>query len=178
MAVHSIPESSVRRLFSRLTDGYLKNRVLITRGVYLTLILTLIKRIHNSVSEQKAVTRHQAELRDSLNKATGNHESSTGINGASSSGKVQKVEINREFIVNLIRLLRIVIPGWKSKELRLLVSHSVFLVLRTLLSVYVAALDGRLVSSLVRGKGREFLLGLIWWMVVSVPATFTNSMVR
>lgn len=178
MAVHSIPESSVRRLFSRLTDGYLKNRVLITRGVYLTLILTLIKRIHNSVSEQKAVTRHQAELRDSLNKATGIHESSTGINGASSSGKVQKVEINREFIVNLIRLLRIVIPGWKSKELRLLVSHSVFLVLRTLLSVYVAALDGRLVSSLVRGKGREFLLGLIWWMVVSVPATFTNSMVR
>jgi hypothetical protein len=74
-------------------------------------------------------------------------------------------------------LLKIVIPGLRSKELRLLVSHSVFLVLRTLLSVYVAELDGRLVSSLVRGKGRDFLLGLGWWMTVAVPATFTNSMV-
>jgi ATP-binding cassette subfamily D (ALD) long-chain fatty acid import protein len=69
------------------------------------------------------------------------------------------------------------VPGWKSKELRLLISHSVFLVLRTLISLYVAELDGRLVSSLVRGKGRDFLVGLVWWMVVAVPATFTNSMV-
>jgi ATP-binding cassette subfamily D (ALD) long-chain fatty acid import protein len=29
----------------------------------------------------------------------------------------------------------------------------------------------------VRGKGREFLVGLVWWMGVAVPATFTNSMV-
>lgn len=56
-------------------------------------------------------------------------------------------------------------------------SHSVFLVLRTLLSLYVAELDGRLVSNLVRGKGKDFLLGLVWWMIVAVPATFTNSMV-
>jgi ATP-binding cassette subfamily D (ALD) long-chain fatty acid import protein len=33
------------------------------------------------------------------------------------------------------------------------------------------------VSSLVRGKGKEFLTGLVWWMCVAVPATFTNSMV-
>ena len=73
--------------------------------------------------------------------------------------------------------MKIVVPGWKSKELRLLLGHSVFLVLRTLLSLYVAELDGRLVSNLVRGKGRDFLLGLVWWMIVAVPATFTNSMV-
>jgi ATP-binding cassette subfamily D (ALD) long-chain fatty acid import protein len=78
----------------------------------------------------------------------------------------------------LLRLLKIVIPGWRSKEFRLLVSHSVFLVLRTLLSLYVAELDGRLVSNLVRGKGKDFLFGLFWWMIVAVPATFTNSMVR
>jgi len=61
--------------------------------------------------------------------------------------------------------------------LRLLISHSIFLVLRTLLSLYVAELDGRLVSNLVRGKGRDFLTGLVWWMTMAVPATFTNSMV-
>ena len=90
----------------------------------------------------------------------------------------KRVELNREFFKNLLRLLRIVIPGWKSKELRLVISHSFFLVIRTLISLYVAELDGKLVSSLVRGKGREFLLGVVWWMVVAVPATFTNSMVR
>lgn len=85
--------------------------------------------------------------------------------------------MNREFFRNLLRLLKVVIPGWRTKEMRLLVGHSVFLVLRTLLSLYVAELDGRLVSNLVRGKGRDFLLGLVWWMIVAVPATFTNSMV-
>ena len=74
-------------------------------------------------------------------------------------------------------MLRIVIPGWRSKELRLLISHSIFLVLRTMLSLYVAELDGKLVSDLVRGRGKKFLTGLVWWMMVAVPATFTNSMV-
>jgi ATP-binding cassette subfamily D (ALD) long-chain fatty acid import protein len=74
------------------------------------------------------------------------------------------VEINREFFKSLLRLLKIVVPGWRSKKLRLLVSHSVFLVLRTLLSLYVAELDGRLVSNLVRRKGKDSLLGLFWWI--------------
>ena len=93
------------------------------------------------------------------------------------AGQRKKVELNREFFRNLFRLLKIVIPGVRSKEMRLLVSHSVFLVIRTLISLYVAELDGKLVSALVRGKGRDFLWGICWWMIVAVPATFTNSMV-
>lgn len=96
--------------------------------------------------------------------------------GAGEATSRKRIEINREFFKNLLRLLKICIPGWRSKELRLLISHSVFLVLRTLLSLYVAELDGKLVSNLVRGKGREFLVGLVWWMIVAIPATFTNSM--
>ena len=52
-----------------------------------------------------------------------------------------------------------------------------FLVLRTLISLYVPEVDGQLVSSLVKGKGKAFAKGLVWWMIVAVPATFTNSMV-
>lgn len=87
------------------------------------------------------------------------------------------MELNREFFKNLFRLLRICIPGWRSKEFRLLISHSIFLIIRTLISLKVAAMDGALVSSLVRGKGKDFLIGIVWWMVIAVPATFTNSMV-
>ncbi|KAK2781296.1 hypothetical protein FQN53_000640 [Emmonsiellopsis sp. PD_33] len=180
---------SLKSLFSSLTTHYLNNRKLISRGVYLTLFLTVLKRIHNAVAEQKAASQRIAEIRGrpgtSKINGTGNgsgdsndNNNNNGAGGGVGAGELprKKVELNWEFVKNLLRLLKIIIPGWKSKELRLLVSHSVFLVLRTLLSVYVAELDGKLVSSLVRGKGREFLLSLAWWMAVAVPATFTNSM--
>jgi ATP-binding cassette subfamily D (ALD) long-chain fatty acid import protein len=73
-------------------------------------------------------------------------------------------------------LLRIVIPGFRSKEFLLLMTHSGFLVFRTLVSLYVADLDGRLVSAMVKGKAREFAVGIVWWMAVAIPATYTNSM--
>jgi ATP-binding cassette, subfamily D (ALD), peroxisomal long-chain fatty acid import protein len=161
------PDRTLRSLLSKLTNTYLKHRTRISRAVYLTLFIALINRIHNAIAEQKAASQRQAELRQ------------RPITSSAEPGAAPKkrVELNREFLKNLLKLLKIVIPGWKSKELRLLISHSVFLVLRTMLSLYVAELDGRLVSSLVRGKGKDFLLGLVWWMMVAVPSTFTNSMV-
>ncbi|KAF2760659.1 hypothetical protein EJ05DRAFT_436070 [Pseudovirgaria hyperparasitica] len=158
-------ESMVKRIISELTGRYLEHRTKITRAVYLTLFITLVNRIRNAIAEQKAASA-RAEASKRAGTTAADREVSTR----------KKVELNREFFKNLLRLLRIVIPGWRSKELRLLISHSVFLVLRTLISLYVAELDGRLVSSLVRGKGKDFLTGLVWWMAVAVPATFTNSM--
>jgi ATP-binding cassette subfamily D (ALD) long-chain fatty acid import protein len=152
-----------------LTSLYLRNRTRISRAVYLTLIVALINRVRNAIAEQKAATqRRESKRASSLNTTPGEGEAT----------RHKKVELDREFFKNLLRLLKICIPGWKSKELRLIISHSIFLVLRTMISLYVAELDGRLVSALVRGKGREFLKGLVWWMCVAVPATFTNSMVR
>ncbi|KAL1999650.1 hypothetical protein VTN02DRAFT_4218 [Thermoascus thermophilus] len=165
------PERSTRQIASSLASLYLKHRTRISRAVYLALFLALVKRVRNAISEQQAASQRQAELRGRPG------TSSMGHDDGSVPRKKKKVGVNREFLRNLLRLLRIVIPGWRSKELRLLASHSVFLVLRTMLSLYVAELDGRLVSSLVRGKGRDFLSGLVWWMAVAVPATFTNSMV-
>ncbi|KAF2090271.1 ATP-binding cassette protein [Saccharata proteae CBS 121410] len=159
-------DRSVKGLVNELTSLYLTHRTRISRAVYLTLFIALINRIRNAISEQKAASVRQAEAR--ARPETGSSE------GEATSRK--KVELNREFFKNLLRLLKIVIPGWKSKELRMLISHSIFLVLRTLISLYVAELDGRLVSSLVRGKGKDFLTGLVWWMTVAIPATFTNSM--
>jgi len=160
-------DRSIKRLVNEVTTRYLQHRTRISKAVYLTLFIALIDRIRNAISEQKAASVRQTEAR--RRPGTGNAE------GEATSRK--KVELNREFFKNLLRLLKIVIPSWRSKELRLLISHSVFLVLRTLISLYVAELDGRLVSNLVRGKGKDFVTGLVWWMMVAIPATFTNSMV-
>jgi len=176
MAAHSklvlplqLPPSdkSIRRLFSTLTDLYLQHRTKISRTVYLTLLLALINRVRNAISEQKAATLLQAQVR--------RRPGTASTQGEAPARK--RVELNSEFFRNLWRLWKIVIPGWRSKELRLVISHSIFLVIRTLISLHVAELDGKLVSSLVRGKGKEFFKGIVWWMIVAVPATFTNSMV-
>lgn len=162
-----LSNASIKSLVNEFTSLYLQNRTRISRAVYLTLFVALINRVRNAIAEQKAASiRREAQ-----------RKSGTGPSEGEATGR-KKVELNREFFKNLLRLLKICIPGWRSKELRLIISHSVFLVLRTMISLYVAELDGRLVSSLVRGKGGEFLKGLVWWMTVAIPATFTNSMVR
>ncbi|KAI9893903.1 MAG: hypothetical protein M1814_005456 [Vezdaea aestivalis] len=172
-------ERNLKQLLGTLTSKYLRHRTKISRTVYLTLFIALINRIRAAISEQKASSQRLAAA--ARRKAESGGSSSDEVAGGTAPGKGEatgrkKVEINREFFNNLIKLLRIVTPGWRSKEAGLLVSHSVFLVLRTLLSLYVAELDGKLVSNLVRGKGKEFLVGIVWWMLVAVPATFTNSM--
>jgi ATP-binding cassette subfamily D (ALD) long-chain fatty acid import protein len=163
---HRFTSASAKAIVADLTRLYLQHRTRISRAVYLTLFVALINRIRNAIAEQKAA---------SLRRSQKSNEKTTAGEGEATGRK--KVELNREFFKSLLRLLRICIPGWKSKEFRLLIGHSVFLVLRTMISLYVAELDGRLVSALVRGKGREFLIGLVWWMGVAIPATFTNSMV-
>lgn len=156
-------DRSIKTAIFTLTELYFKHRTQISRTVYITLFIALINRVRNAISEQKAASIHQARARQSPGR-----------------GEVtirKQVQLNSEFFRALWRLLKIVVPGWKSKELRLIISHNIFLVIRTLLSLYVAELDGKLVSTLVRGKGKEFLWGLSWWMIVAAPATFTNSMV-
>lgn len=161
-----LSSASIKSLINEFTSLYLQNRTRISRAVYITLFVALINRIRNAIAEQKA-----ASIRREAQRKTG-----TGPSKGEATGR-KKVELNREFFKNLLRLLKICIPGWRSKEFRLIISHSIFLVLRTMISLYVAELDGKLVSSLVRGKGSEFLKGLVWWMMVAIPATFTNSMV-
>jgi ATP-binding cassette subfamily D (ALD) long-chain fatty acid import protein len=53
--------------------------------------------------------------------------------------------------------------------------HSSLLVFRTVLSLYVANLDGVIVASLVRARPKEFFFNILRWLLVAIPATWTNS---
>ncbi|OLN87289.1 ATP-binding cassette sub-family D member 2 [Colletotrichum chlorophyti] len=161
-------DRTIRNLITQLTQLYLANRTRISRAVWITLFVALANRIRHAISEQKAASARDAANRES--------RATVAVSDEDVTKRRKKVELNREFFRSLLRLLRIVIPGWRSKEARLLISHSFFLVVRTLISLKVAAMDGAIVKSLVKGNGREFLMRIAWWMLIAIPATFTNSM--
>lgn len=89
----------------------------------------------------------------------------------------KKVAIDMLFYKRLWRLLRIIFPTWKCSQVGHLLGLSVSLLLRTLISLYVAELDGRIVSSLVRGDKQTFFLRVVSWMLIAVPAVLTNSFI-
>lgn len=163
---------NVRALAMQLFQLYVANRSRISRAVWLTLFVALVHRIRNAIAEQKAASARESSQRESRRATVTQPGDASGPDAPR-----KKVALDREFFRSLMRLIRIVVPGWRSKEARLLISHSFFLVLRTLISLKVAEMDGAIVKALVRGNGKEFLSRIVWWMVIAVPATFTNSMV-
>uniref|UniRef100_A0A0P4WGR7 ABC transmembrane type-1 domain-containing protein n=1 Tax=Scylla olivacea TaxID=85551 RepID=A0A0P4WGR7_SCYOL len=86
--------------------------------------------------------------------------------------------VNRDFFMQLRKLMRIIIPGVWSKSALLLAVHTVTLVTRTFLSIYVAELEGRVVKYIVRKDVAKFALMMTKWIGIAVPATFINSMIR
>jgi len=52
-------------------------------------------------------------------------------------------QVDDVFYKRLSNILKIVIPGIKSKEALLLCMHSSLLIFRTAISLYVASLDGK-----------------------------------
>lgn len=89
-----------------------------------------------------------------------------------------KPGLNLAFLHQFLSLLNIMVPRFRCKETGLLLSHGVFLILRTYLSLVVARLDGAIVRDLVNGQGKSFLLGLLRWLSVGTLASYTNSMIK
>ncbi|KAM6492727.1 ABC transporter transmembrane region 2 domain containing protein [Amanita muscaria] len=90
-----------------------------------------------------------------------------------------KPNIDAAFLKQLGAILfRIAIPELRSKETLIVLTHSFFLVLRTVLSIAVAKLDGVIVRDLVRADLKGFVRGLGLWFLLAIPSTFTNSMIR
>jgi hypothetical protein len=65
-------------------------------------------------------------------------------------------------------LLRIMLPGWRTKEGGLLAVHSATLVARTWLSTVVARLDGMVVKAIVDQDRRGFVVAIAWWLAIAL----------
>ncbi|CBF89509.1 putative peroxisomal ABC transporter (PXA1) [Aspergillus nidulans FGSC A4] len=89
-----------------------------------------------------------------------------------------KPGLNLAFLHQFLSLGSIMVPRWNSKETGLLMSHGVFLLLRTYLSLLIARLDGEIVRDLVAGKGRAFTWGIVKWCGIGTLASYTNAMIK
>ena len=97
---------------------------------------------------------------------------------SNSKRKTASPSVNYEFLKQLYKLIKVILPGFFTKEFGLLSVHSAALIARTFLSIYVAALDGRLARCIVEKDSTQFLLFLMKWIAVSVPCSFINSLLR
>ena len=86
--------------------------------------------------------------------------------------------VDKHFFEQLKYLLKIVIPKIWCKEFGLLFLHTLSLIARTFLSIYVATLDGAIVQTIVQRDVTKFMIQLSKWLFLAVPATFVNSLIR
>ncbi len=73
------------------------------------------------------------------------------------------------------RIMKAIIPDFKSPVIFYFILQLLLLAARAVLTLKVAALDGLLVSSMIRKKTSKFLQLLVKWMLLGIPASFTNS---
>lgn len=90
----------------------------------------------------------------------------------------KRIGLNVEFLFQLKRLIEIMIPKLWCRETTILGVHTMCLLSRTFLSFYVASVEGSIVKYIVRKDFRQFIIGLLKWFGIAIPATFINSMIR
>lgn len=86
--------------------------------------------------------------------------------------------VNKEFFKQLRTMIKLMIPSIWSIEAGILSVHTLVLITRTFLSIYVARLEGTMVKHIVRKDISSFAWLLATWFGVAIPATFINSLIR
>ena len=61
----ALPDRSIKSTVAHLTKLYVANRTRISRAVYLALLVALVNRVRNAISEQKAASAREAAKRKS-----------------------------------------------------------------------------------------------------------------
>ena len=89
-----------------------------------------------------------------------------------------KVGVDKRFLMQFKYILRICIPSLRAPIVGIVVLHTIFLILRTYLTVVIARIDGKIVKDMVAGQGKSFMKTLGIFMMMALPATFTNAMVN
>jgi ATP-binding cassette, subfamily D (ALD), peroxisomal long-chain fatty acid import protein len=94
--------------------------------------------------------------------------------GAAASGKAIDIEAKK----HSLELVRLCFGSFTSHESCLLYGLVSVLLLRTILSIVVADVDGHLVKLLINREKKQLLIGMMMWLGVAVPSSFANALIK
>lgn len=97
------------------------------------------------------------------------------IDSSPKEEKKLKGKVDKKFFRKLIKLIKISIPSLIGRETLVVVLLSVALILRTILSIHVSDVNGRIVKSIVRMNMNEFVYRLFVLGLYSLPSSIINS---
>jgi len=103
--------------------------------------------------------------------------STTGLTSTTPK-KSSAPTLDRKFVKQFTFLLKIMFPKIFSRQVFLLGTHTLTLMCRTFLSIYVAHLEGVLVKNIVQRSFYDFSKNLIKWLGLGLPATSCNSLIK
>ena len=87
----------------------------------------------------------------------GSHDSSKNASSGSSANKKSRGNVDKIFWQRLSKLSKIVLPSMKSREARYIYLLTILLVARTLMSIWLADVNGKVVKAIVNKSFSEFL---------------------
>eukprot|EP00388_Colpodella_angusta_P020059 GDKJ01050058.1.p1 GENE.GDKJ01050058.1~~GDKJ01050058.1.p1 ORF type:complete len:1348 (-),score=367.43 GDKJ01050058.1:221-4150(-) len=92
--------------------------------------------------------------------------------------KSGKGQVTKTFLLKLIYLLRIAIPSPTCREVKIMLFLSTTLILRSFMSIWIAAVNGSVVKTIVSRDFRGFLREIGRLASFAVPACFVNSAIE
>ncbi|KAK0062489.1 ATP-binding cassette sub-family D member 2 [Biomphalaria pfeifferi] len=128
-------------------------------------------------------SKKATQLQGGQTKSSDKHQESPASVSPAHSSEAQKYDkansnVDQNFYKQLRYLIKIIIPNICCKEFGILSLHTISLIIRTFLSIYVAQLDGSIVQTIVQRNVTRFVVQLAKWIFLAVPATFINSLIR
>lgn len=83
--------------------------------------------------------------------------------------------VDAEFRSRVLRLVKVAIPSWHCKEARYIVLLMVVIALRTQMSIWLAASQGRIVRTIIQGDFVQFVRKVGFMMLFAIPSSMVNS---
>ncbi|EGW32283.1 uncharacterized protein SPAPADRAFT_139132 [Spathaspora passalidarum NRRL Y-27907] len=145
-----------QNLANSLLKVYRSNRSILLNTSYIILMATAFAGATSTTSASKSTEEEEKE------------EANMGEPTKKKHPKLSKRSLKR--------LAKAIVPTLTDKTILYLSGHMVLLVIRAILSIKVANLDGQLVGALVSRRLKVFSKLLLYWMLIGVPASLTNAL--
>lgn len=149
----------------------LLKKVLIGSGISFALLLAVVKWVRRKLASLQA---SRLSVQDSNLIALRKQDTSD----PKAAAKARNPGLDGQFLKEIKYLLKIMFPRVFCKQTGFLAMHTLTLVCRTFLSIYVAKLEGSLVKNIVQKSPKTFAKNLLYWLLIALPATTCNSLIR